>query len=243
MPEQITITSAGGVEVKRELAALGGRSYAFIIDWHIRATFAMAWFFFGVLAFTGDFSFISKPELKGTGTAFFFAIVLPSLAIYFLYHPVLEIGMHGLTPGKRMAGIRVVARDGSSASSGALLMRNIFRLIDSLPAFYVLGILVTLFSKQHLRIGDMAAGTVLVYEDQASRKRINMIMGSNEGNGLSTQQRELIAELLERWKELDKPTRQKLALGLLQKLNQAAPGETEADLDQSLKTNLEELIA
>jgi len=81
MTEQITITSAGGVEVKRELVALGGRSYAFTIDWHIRLLFALAWFFFGLLVFTGDFSFIDKPEIGKAGTVFFFAVVVPSLAI------------------------------------------------------------------------------------------------------------------------------------------------------------------
>lgn len=244
MTEQVTITSAGGVEVNLELAALGGRSFAFIIDWHIRLMFAMAWLFFGLLIFTGDFTFDNAPEISDTGSAFFFLVVVPAMAIYFLYHPVLEIIMNGRTPGKRMAGIRVVAKDGSSASSGAILLRNIFRLIDSLPSFYVLGILVTLFSKQHLRIGDMAAGTILVYEDRANQKRLNMIMNSgNMEGGLSTRQKEVVAELLERWKELDSNTRQKLAIDLLQKFAQPIPDGNDTSPETTLKNNLQRLIA
>lgn len=242
MTEQITITSAGGVEVKRELVALGGRSYAFIIDWHIRFLFALAWFFFGLLLFYGDFSLADKPGLSDTGTVFFFTVIVPAVAIYFLYHPVLEIMMNGRTPGKRMAGIRIVAKDGSSASSGAILLRNIFRLIDSLPTFYVLGILVTLFSKQYQRIGDMAAGTVLVYEELANKKRLDMIMGSQGMQSMSTQQKELVAEVLERWKELDKETRQKLSIDLLEKFNQPLPDASVADMDMTLKNSLESLL-
>ncbi len=243
MTEQVSITSAGGVEIKRELVALGGRSYAFIIDWHVRFMFALAWFFFGVLFFTGDFTFKNTPDFDDLGTVFFFSVVVPSLVIYFLYHPVLEIMMNGRTPGKRMAGIRVVAKDGSSASGGAILLRNIFRLIDSLPTFYVLGIIVALVSKQHLRIGDMAAGTILVYEDRVNQKRVNMIMNSEKNNGLSTQNKELIAELLERWKELDGSTREKLAIQLLEKFNQPISSENETNSDKVLRDKLEKLIA
>ena len=48
--------------------------------------------------------------------------------------------MRGRTPGKRMAGVRIVARDGGAPSVGALLVRNVFRLIDSLPLLYGVGL-------------------------------------------------------------------------------------------------------
>ena len=135
-----------------------------------------------------------------------------------------------------------MARDGRSASSGAILLRNIFRLIDSLPSFYVLGILVCLFNRQHLRIGDMAAGTVLIYEEKASKKRINMIVGKSASHQLSTQQRELVAELLERWKELEAATRKTLATELLNKYGQPVPAGTRLHNDQTLRESLEQLL-
>jgi uncharacterized RDD family membrane protein YckC len=241
MSEHITITSAGGVEVSLDLVALGGRSYAFVMDWHIRLLVALTWFLFGLLSLTGGFT-VQDSKVFTSGTGMFYLVLLPALAIYFLYHPVLEIAMHGRTPGKRMAGIRIVAKDGSSASSGAILLRNIFRLIDSLPIFYVLGILVCLFNKQHLRIGDMAAGTVLVYEEKASEKRLNLIMGTSGSHMLSTQQRELIAEVLERWKELESAKRRQLAQDLLQKFGQPLPAGRGAKLDQALQTSLQQLL-
>ena len=241
MSEQITITSAGGVEVNLDLVALGGRSYAFVMDWHIRLLAALTWFLFGLLSLTGGFT-VQNSKVFTTGSGMFYLVLLPSLLIYFLYHPVLEVGMNGRTPGKRMAGVRIVAKDGSSASSGAILLRNLFRLIDSLPIFYVLGIIVCLVSKQHLRIGDMAAGTVLVYEEKASKKRLNLIMETTGSHTLSTQQRELIAELLERWRELEPARRRKLALELLQKFGQPVPQIRGFKLDNALQTSLQQLL-
>lgn len=241
MREQITITSAGGVEVKLDLVALGGRSYAFVLDWHFRFLAATAWFFFALRSLTGGFV-VEDNKVFTSGTTVFYLVLLPALAIYFLYHPVLELVMHGRTPGKRMAGIRIVAKDGSSASSGAILLRNVFRLIDSLPAFYVLGILVCLFNKQHLRIGDMAAGTVLIYEEQVSKKRLNMIMDTGGTQALSTQQRELVAEVLERWRELEPGRRRQIAQALLQKFGQAIPSGRGHKLDNALHANLQQLL-
>lgn len=242
MSEQITITSAGGVEVKLDLVALGGRSYAFVLDWHFRLLFALAWFLFALVSITGSFT-LDDPELiTDLGSLFFYLVILPPFLIYFLYHPVLEIAMHGRTPGKRMAGIRIVAKDGSSASSGAILLRNIFRLIDSLPTFYVLGILVCLFNKQHLRIGDIAAGTVLIYEEKASKKRLNLIMDGNAGHRLSTQQRELVAELLDRWKELAAVTRKNLAIELLTKFGQTMATDSTQQTDTQLRDRLQQLL-
>lgn len=240
--EHITITSAGGVEVRLDLVALGGRSYAFVMDWHIRFLIAATYYLAGTYFFAGGFHFSLKGLVNADTTIYYFTVVLPALLIYFLYHPVLETLMNGHTPGKRTAGIRIVAKDGRSASAGALLLRNVFRLIDSLPIFYVLGIIVCLLNRQHLRIGDMAAGTVLVYEEKASKKRLNLIMDHEAVHGLSTQQRELIAELLERWQQLDTKKRRQLARDLLTRFGMPVPNGRRQVLDNALQGSLRELL-
>ncbi|MEJ2359813.1 MAG: RDD family protein [Gammaproteobacteria bacterium] len=242
MDEHITITSVGGVEVKLDLVALGGRSYAFVIDWHIRFLAALTYYLVGTYFFSGGFHFVLGSLAKAQMTTYYFAIVLPAMLIYFLYHPVLEVTMQGHTPGKRMAGIRIVGKDGRSASAGALLLRNVFRLIDSLPIFYVLGIIVCLINKQHLRIGDMAAGTVLIYDEKASEKRLRLIMGQEISHALSTQQRELIAELLERWNELEAGKRRAFAREILVKFGLPLPGGRRQALDNALQGSLQQLL-
>ncbi|MEJ2439225.1 MAG: hypothetical protein P8Z72_06115, partial [Gammaproteobacteria bacterium] len=91
MDEHITITSVGGVEVKLDLVALGGRSYAFVIDWHIRFLAALTYYLVGTYFFSGGFHFVLGSLAKAQMTTYYFAIVLPAMLIYFLYHPVLEV--------------------------------------------------------------------------------------------------------------------------------------------------------
>jgi uncharacterized membrane protein SpoIIM required for sporulation len=99
-----------------------------------------------------------------------FALVVgPPLAIFLLYHVVLEVLTSGRTPGKRLAALRIVARDGATPNVGALLVRNVFRVIDSLPVVYGVGLVTSMIRADHVRIGDLAAGTLLVYDHRDAR--------------------------------------------------------------------------
>ena len=53
------------------------------------------------------------------------------------------------------------------ASPGAILMRNVLRLVDCLPAFYVLGLVLMFCTRDQLRLGDLATGTVVIYDEPA----------------------------------------------------------------------------
>ena len=161
--EHFTIRGATGVDLDLPVAGPGSRTYAFLIDWHIRVIVALAWLVVAMLVVNGGLTLRSGSGK--TGSPAVFLVVLPPLAIYFLYHPVVEIFMRGQTPGKRRAGVRIVNRDGGIPSVGSIMIRNVFRLVDSLPAFYVVGLLTAFVSAQRLRVGDMAAGTLLVLDE------------------------------------------------------------------------------
>lgn len=66
------------------------------------------------------------------------------------------------TAGKVLMGLRVVALDGSTAPRGAIVLRNILRIIDALPFLYIAGLVSIAVTKRHQRIGDLAANTVVV---------------------------------------------------------------------------------
>jgi uncharacterized membrane protein SpoIIM required for sporulation/uncharacterized RDD family membrane protein YckC len=137
---------------------------AFVIDWLLRATLAAVWYTLAALAFNalhGAGFTLGTPANEPIG--WYFSVPLPTLAIYFFYHPLLEVLMAGRTPGKRRAGIRIVTRGGAVPSAGALLLRNVFRLIDFFPGMYGVGLLSVAASREHLRVGDLAAGTVVAY--------------------------------------------------------------------------------
>jgi uncharacterized RDD family membrane protein YckC len=204
----LVVDSVTGVEVALPVAGPGVRAYAFVIDWHIRAILAAAWYVIGMMLYNQDWTSIAPPlEMD---SAWFGFVALPAGAIYFLYHPTLEIAMRGRTPGKRMAGVRIVTRTGGMPLLGAHLIRNVFRIIDNFPIFYGLGLIMTMVTQNHVRVGDLAAGTLLVY-DHASTPLLTHVKNA----ALDTQTAELIDELLTRWDKLEIPARGRIARQIL----------------------------
>jgi len=157
----IIVPSATGVDARIMLAGPGARSFAFLIDWLIRTGLSMVYVVVAALLIFGNIDFEIDPDKE---TLWYLAGATPATAIYFLYHLILEPLMSGRTPGKRLAGVRVLTPEGLVPTTGALLTRNVFRIIDSMPLFYVVGLLFVFFSKRHLRLGDLAAGTVIAMD-------------------------------------------------------------------------------
>ena len=235
MESTLRIPSVTGVDVELTIAGPGGRSYAFVIDWHIRFLAAAAWWFAGTFALAGGLLALRPGDL---GPNYVFLVVLPSLAIYFLYHPVLEVLLRGQTPGKRMAGVRLVAlAHGGTPGIGALLVRNVFRLVDALPSFYAIGLVTTMVTKNAALIGDIAAGTVLVY-DEAPREALLGQLSARAVERLGLAQAQLVRELLDRWPQLGGGARVKLASDLLARAGVSAPSD-----EAALRAKLEELVA
>lgn len=241
MDDRLVVQAADAVEVALPVAGIGSRSYAFLIDWHIRALLAVAWLvmiavLLGLLSPAQEFF----QPLLNAGRLTIYLALLPAAAIYLLYHPLLEIVMHGRTPGKRMAGIRIVTERALTPDAGALVIRNVFRLVDSLPAFYVVGVVVAMFTARQVRIGDIAAGTLLVYDSGQRNLDFESVAGSGSSR-LSPGDRELLDDLLERWRGLDAPLRRGLAEKFLARIGEpVTTGDTEAHLRQRLRKLREE---
>jgi uncharacterized RDD family membrane protein YckC len=100
---------------------------------------------------SGDEGF--SVNLSGAPGIVYFLIVLA-------YYLGLET-MYGQTLGKKVMGLRVVAIDGP-LTLGKVAIRTVLRIVDGLPFLYLLGLIVVAVSKQNQRIGDMAAGTLVV---------------------------------------------------------------------------------
>jgi uncharacterized RDD family membrane protein YckC len=242
MEEKLTIHTTDAMQLSLPIAGMGGRCFAFIIDWHIRLLMALAWFFGALIFITGNTSTdILDQALIENSSQVFYVAALPAFLIYFFYHPALEVLMHGCTPGKRMVGVRIVSSVGLTPSVGALLTRNIFRIIDSLPVWYIVGLATALFHPRQLRIGDIAAGTVLIYEQKLSAKTLEQFVHNVTGK-LTPQQHELRHALLARWNSLDKHVRRQLATQFLEGVGDSLPARTDArSLDQRLHQRLSEL--
>ena len=80
---------------------------------------------------------------------------------YFLFF---EILWSGQTPGKRAIGIRVIKDSGRPLSPSESIGRNLLRIVDQMPGFYGVGIVVALLNRQNKRLGDFVAGSLVVRE-------------------------------------------------------------------------------
>lgn len=220
MEDQLKIQSADALMLELPIAGIGSRSYAFIIDWHIRLILALGWFFLVMM--------ISALLANGEEGVFFNPLwrniaIWPAAIVYMFYHTVLEYFMQGRTPGKRMAGVRIVTTDGRVPGLGAIIIRNLFRLVDSLPSLYLVGIVTCGIAKQQVRFGDMAAGTLLIHEKRATERDLDNMLELTRFDGISPEQFELVQELRLRWSELTQSARIRLAEHLLQRLQQPLP--------------------
>jgi uncharacterized RDD family membrane protein YckC len=234
--EELNIRGLTGVEMTLQIAGPGTRAYAFLIDWHIRLLVALAWLLLGFLVGVGA-------GARFRSAVFLLAFALPAALIYFFYHPVLELLMSGRTPGKRMAGARIVTLEGTTPGTGALLMRNLFRLIDSLPGLYLVGLVCCMFTAQRVRIGDLAAGTVLVLDEQKTARTLGSLGKLAETSGLDPDTATLIQDLLERWEELEPEHAETLARELLARLDSGSDAAQLAALDRAaLRSRLGALL-
>lgn len=165
--------SATGVEARLRVAGAGARAHAFMVDFYIRVALAFAWYAAGAVlhstAAVGEATLRPPREPDDWWAS---AVVIPALVIYLLYHPVIEVLLRGVTPGKRFAGLRIATLDGGTPGAGPLLLRNLFRLIDSAPVFYGVGLLMSVVNRRSQRLGDLAAGTLLVYDDGKSQAAV-----------------------------------------------------------------------
>ena len=240
--KQLRIPGPAGVDVILDIAGVGSRSYAFMIDWQNRVLLALVWFS-GAWLLANSMA-ATSPSLSAMPRSMLMLAVIPAAGIYLLYHPVLEVLLHGRTPGKRRAGVRIVTRDGGTPGSGALLIRNVLRLVDCLPVFYAVGLASCFITAQRLRIGDLAAGTVLVLDADAAAESRAHLGSLATRSGLAPAQVELIHDVLERWPALDTGKRGELARSILARIDTAAAASQLAALsDAELAQRLRDLLA
>jgi uncharacterized RDD family membrane protein YckC len=150
--ESINILTGQNVTIKYQPATILARAGALILDYILISVY-----FFAV-----TYTFFEKFDLMNNLSRDWQMTIivlcwLPALGYHFLFESLLG----GRTPGKMIVKIRVTNMDGSVAGIGAYFMRWILMPVDLFPSGG-LGVLFIIFSNHHQRLGDMAAGTVVV---------------------------------------------------------------------------------
>jgi uncharacterized RDD family membrane protein YckC len=156
-PDQLSIDTPELVAIEMPLAGIGSRFIALLVDYLIwfagllvlglLATFLMP----GIEAF-------SKISAQWATAIYIFIIFLLNWGYFTLF----EAFWNGRTPGKRVARIRVIQRSGRAIGLFESMARNLVRYVDQVPFFYGVGVIAMFVTKQHQRLGDLAAGTLVV---------------------------------------------------------------------------------
>ncbi len=162
---EAAIVTPEHVQLRFQTAGLGSRAAAQLIDMALLLLVNLTVFvLFGIVAFGSGDGFFQNEK------SYALAILLIGLFLLnFGYFLLMEYFRGGQTLGKRWMGIRVIQENGQSLTFLSAVIRNLFRVIDSLPTGYFLGGLVVFFHPRDKRIGDMVAGTIVVLENEGMR--------------------------------------------------------------------------
>lgn len=186
-------------------------------------------------------------------------ILLSTVAFHFGYGMAMEWFFRGQTLGKRLLGIRVVDIQGLRLAFSQVAIRNLFRMIDILPGFYLVGGVAMLLNRRHQRLGDLAANTIVVCERPALQPDLEQILPGKYNSfrdyphlearlrqRISPAQAATIMQALLRRSELDAEARVELYAEMAGHLREIVPfpEEVSAGLsdEQYLRNALESLM-
>ena len=147
--DRVDISTPEGVDLEVELGGLGSRFIAELLDTGLKAIAI------------GALALLLSVFESGLATAI---LLVLTFAIWFGYDVLFEVLAAGRTPGKRACGLRVVRTGGQPVGFLTSSVRNLVRVVDGPGTAYVAGIVAILVSKKNQRLGDMAAGTLVIRE-------------------------------------------------------------------------------
>lgn len=188
------IETPEGVELGLRLAGPIPRALALVLDLIIRVGLYLA---FTPLLMLAD---------VGLG------LVLLAFFVLEWFYPVLFEVMKGATPGKAAMGLVVVHDNGTPVGLAASMLRNLLRVVDFLPLLYGIGLVSMLMDRDFRRLGDLAAGTLVLHaEGSAQPRTIPEARPVKPPSGLRLETRQAILSFAERSHRLSAPRRIELA--------------------------------
>jgi uncharacterized RDD family membrane protein YckC len=164
---RIVVTTPEHVELRFETAGIGSRVGAQLIDTLVLVLINAAL----TLAWLTTFELVPEEAAAWMDETAAAVAILVLAAVNGGYFLIAEYATGGRTIGKRAMGLRVIQDNGRPLSFLAAVVRNLLRVIDALPMLYVVGALVSFLHPHDKRLGDLAAGTVVVYDAGGAKKR------------------------------------------------------------------------
>jgi uncharacterized RDD family membrane protein YckC len=155
---------ADGVSIRLRVAGPVVRTMAWMIDLliYLILLFALSLLLFLVVA----------PHLGGEVTQGIFLLLL--FLVTWFYNVLFEASESGRTPGQRAMKLRVASITGGPVTLGQAMMRNLLRVVDFMPGLYLTGFISCLLTRRFQRLGDLVAGTVMLYEDSYTGPKVQI---------------------------------------------------------------------
>ncbi|MCB1616955.1 MAG: RDD family protein [Pseudomonadales bacterium] len=191
-----SVETPEGIELQADLAGPVPRVLAYSIDVLIRQGITLLLFL--LLVFLGE-----------AGWGFW---MLLSFLLEWFYPVIFEIYAAGQTPGKKIMGIQVVNDDLTPVSLSTSVVRNLLRFADFLPFAYLAGLFSMSCTRTFQRLGDIAAGTLVIYKrQQAQPALLPDVAALAPSRALSLDEQVAIISFTERHSDLSRERQQELA--------------------------------
>ena len=233
--DRLTIDTPEGVPLELTLAGVGSRFASALLDYILQFIILLALAL--VLSYGAGFS----PGSSSLSAAFW---VLGFFAVFWGYDVAFEVLNSGRTPGKAANGLRVVRESGAPVTFGPSAVRNVIRIIDLLPGTYLVGITSILVTKRNQRVGDLAAGTLVIREARKLPPEVRVSPSVQaptwDTSAVGRQDLDTVAAFLARRHELEAGARIQIAAELAGRLRPKVGGAIAADGDEMF---LERLVA
>jgi len=245
MDRTLEVRTPESIAFSYELAGVGSRFLAVAIDVALQllVTILLIW---AIVAAAGHAPVGTIRSRLGSGelaaSVVYATVIAAIFAIFFGYFIAFEWLWHGQTPGKRILRIRVVRDGGYPVDFMASLIRNLIRVGEVSLGFYAVSVFVAVLSPQNKRIGDIAAGTVVVREARMESPE-QMLREINEPVYAATayvsgEERALIRRFLDRRTDLVIERRLVIARNLAERVRPRVPAELQRLDDEDLLERL-----
>ena len=245
MDRTLEVRTPESIAFNYELAGLGSRFLALVVDLAIQilTLVALAAGVLLVLSRLPHRSIVQTAAQDKFAESVGIAIVIAVLFIVlFGYFIAFEALWNGQTPGKKLLGLRVARDGGYPIDFGASLIRNLIRVGEQLIGFYAFAAISALVSPENKRLGDHAAGTIVVRDARLGPPRALTEPRADPVYAptayLSGEERGLIKRFLERRDALSADRRTELAAQLAARIRERVPGDLSRLDDESLLERL-----
>ncbi|MDO8589042.1 MAG: RDD family protein [Armatimonadota bacterium] len=237
MSRQVTIVTPENAEISYELAGVGSRMVACLLDTLIQAGAALLLAI--PLLIAGVKGLLSGGAVSTLSGWILGGIIVAIFLIIWGYYITYETLRNGQTPGKRILRLRVVRESGHPIDFACAAVRNLMRYVDFLPFAYSVGVLSILFSPTYRRLGDYAAGTMVVRErfdsvtptkdDTAKSEDVEVFDGDT--SALSRDDCEAVKRFVERRRELPPEVQTDLARRMVAPILEKVEVQPDGELD------------